>query len=39
MVSALRAAAPEVAATLTRPRMRVPSMVKNRLFSFSMGEV
>ena len=37
--SALRAAAPAVAPTETRPRIRVPSMVKNRRLSLSIGEL
>ena len=38
MSSATRAAAPALPATVTRPRISVPSMVKNRRPGFSIGE-
>ena len=38
MSSATRAAAPALPPTVTRPRISVPSMVKNRRFGFSIGE-
>ena len=39
MSSATRAAAPALPPTVTRPRISVPSMVKNRRPAFSIGEL
>ena len=38
MSSATRAAAPALPPTVTRPRISVPSIVKNRRPGFSIGE-
>ena len=39
MSRATRAAAAALPATVTRPRTRVPSMVKNRRLGLSIGEL
>lgn len=39
MSNATRAALPALPPTVTRPRISVPIIVKNRRFAFSIGEL